>query len=129
MVRTSAETWPAPRTRYSRNQRMRRKMSPALARSDIMPRSGFSEGLRSFDSKPPVQFSAMLTPAMSEEQAIPAVPEPDDPAFADLEPSFCKFVRSVTVPLVAHGRHKLLCYEPFDRLLWIRGDELRGTEH
>ena len=44
-------------------------MSPALARSDIMPRSGFSEGLRSFDSKPPVQFSAMLTPAMSEEQA------------------------------------------------------------
>jgi hypothetical protein len=67
--------------------------------------------------------------AMPIQQAVRVVPEPDDPAFADLEPFFCKLIRGVTVPLVTQGRHKLLGYEPFDRLLWIRGDELRGTEH
>src|ERR1700730_4693751 len=55
--------------------------------------------------------------AMPEEQAIPAVPEPDDPAFAELESSFFKLIRGVSVPLVAHGRHKLFFYETFDRLL------------
>jgi len=51
---------------------------------------------------------------MAVEQAVSAVPEPDNPAFADLHPAACKLGGGIAVPLLAQSRHKLLRREPSD---------------
>jgi len=53
--------------------------------------------------------------AISVEQAVSTVPEPDNSALADLHSFLCKFRGGVVVPLLAKSWYELLCCEPFDR--------------